>query len=117
MTRGEIWWADFGIPFASEPGFRRPVLIVQDDGFNKSNLRTIVIVPLSTNLHLADAPGNVFFEKSATGLAKDSVVVTSQMVSVDRERLIEQVSKIDSRLFAAVEEGMMVVLAIRRYGL
>ncbi len=117
MTRGEIWWADFDIPFGSEPGFRRPVLVVQDDGFNRSNLRTVVILPLSTNLLLADAPGNVFFEKRATGLAKDSVVVTSQMVSVDRERLIEKVLKIDSRLFAAVEEGMMTVLGIRRYGL
>ncbi len=94
MTRGDIWWADFGIPFGSEP--------------DSSNIRTIVIVPLS---------GNVFLEKRATGLAKDSVVATSQMVSVDRERLIEKVSKIDSRLFAAVEEGMMTVLGIRRCGL
>ena len=66
MTHGDIWWADFGIPFGSEPGFRRPVLVVQDDG-------TIVIVPLSTNLLLADAPGNVLFEEQATGLGGGNI--------------------------------------------
>ncbi|MDR1211908.1 MAG: type II toxin-antitoxin system PemK/MazF family toxin [Spirochaetaceae bacterium] len=59
MIRGEIWWADFGIPFGSEAGFRRPVLIVQDDAFNESRMRTIVVLPLTTNLRLLDAPGNV----------------------------------------------------------
>ena len=91
MTRGEIWWADFGIPFRSEPGFQRPVLVVQDDAFNVSNIRTIVVLPFSTNLPFAEAPGNVFFGTESTGPSKDSVVVTSQIYSVDRARLIEQV--------------------------
>ena len=115
MTRGEIWWADFGIPFGSEPGFKRPVLVVQDDNFNKSNIRTIVVLPFSTNLLLAEAPGNVFCEKQATGLSKDSVVVTSQTYSVDRARLIERIRRIDTRSFEAVEEGLMTVLGIRRF--
>ena len=115
MTRGEIWWADFGIPFGSEPGFKRPVLVVQDDAFNKSNIGTIVVVPLSTNLLLAEAPGNVLFGKKATGLSKDSVAVLSQIVSVDRERLIEKITKIDKRLFGEVEEGLMTVLGIRKF--
>jgi len=115
MTRGEIWWADFGIPFGSEPGFKRPVLVVQDDNFNKSNIGTIVVLPFSTNLLLAEAPGNVFCEKQATGLSKDSVVVTSQIYSVDRARLIERIRRIDTRSFEAVEEGMMTVLGMRRF--
>ena len=116
MTRGEIWWADFGIPYGSEPGFKRPVLVVQDDAFNKSNIGTIVVVPLSTNLLLAEAPGNSLFGKKATGLSKDSVAVLSQIVSVDRERLIEKIAIIDKQLFAEIEGGMMTVLGIRRFG-
>jgi mRNA interferase MazF len=69
MMRGEIWWADFGVPFGSEAGFRRPVLIVQDDTFNESRIRTIVVLPLTTNLRLLDAPGNVFLRnKESTTL-------------------------------------------------
>jgi mRNA interferase MazF len=59
MIRGEIWWAQFGIPSGSEAGYKRPVLIVQDDSFNKSGIKTIVVLPLTTNLRLLDAPGNV----------------------------------------------------------
>lgn len=93
MTRGELWWADFGLPFGSEPGFRRPVLIVQDDAFNKSTIHTIIILPLTTNLALAEAPGNVFIEKEETGLTKDSVLVVSQLSAIDKKRLIEFIGK------------------------
>ncbi|NBF40669.1 MAG: type II toxin-antitoxin system PemK/MazF family toxin [Spirochaetes bacterium] len=116
MTRGEIWWADFGVPSGSEPGFQRPVLVVQDDAFNKSSIRTIVVLPFSTNLLLAEAPGNVFFGKKETSLSKDSVVVTSQISSVDRFRLIERVGKLKRTSFEEVEDGLMTVLGLRRFG-
>ena len=116
MTRGEIWWADFGIPFGSERGFQRPVLVVQDDAFNKSNIRTIVVLPFSTNLLFAEAPGNVFFGTESTGLSKDSVVVTSQIYSVDRARLIEKVCKLERRSVEEVEERMFTVLGLRSLG-
>ncbi len=75
MIRGEIWWADFGIPFGSEPGFYRPVIIIQSDKFNKSAMNTAVVVPLSTNILLADFPGNVLIKKELSNLSKDSVAV------------------------------------------
>ena len=112
MTRGEIWWADFGIPRGSEPGFRRPVLIVQDDAFNNSNINTVVVLPFSTNLRLAEAPGNVLFATDATGLSKDSVVVTSQISSVDRARLIERIWKLDRQSLEEIDDGMMMVLGL-----
>jgi len=70
MIRGEIWWAEFGIPYGSEIGYTRPVLIVQDDSFNKSNIKTIVVLPMTTNLRLLDAPGNVFLRKNESKLAE-----------------------------------------------
>ena len=114
MTRGEIWWADFGIPFGSEPGYRRPVLVVQDDEFNKSKIQTVVIIPFSTNLILADAPGNVFLEKEKTSLSKDSVLVSSQITTIDRERIIEKIAKVENRLFGEIEDGIKIVLGMRR---
>jgi len=115
MTRGEIWWADFGIPFGSESGFRRPILIVQDDEFNASAIQTVVIVPFSTNLSLADAPGNVHLSKDETGLSKDSVLVNSQINSIDRIRLVERISKVEKRLFGEIEEGLLIVLGMRKF--
>ncbi len=115
MTRGEIWWADFGIPFGSEPGFNRPVLIVQDDDFNRSNINTIVIVPFTTNIALAEAPGNVFLETNDTGLTKDSVLVISQITAIDRKRLIEKISRVENKFFGEIEEGMRIVLGMKKF--
>jgi mRNA interferase MazF len=97
MTRGEIWWVDLGSPFGSEPGFKRPVLIVQNDSFNESNINTIVVVPLTTNLNLAKAPGNVMLSRKDTNLSKDSIVNVSQIVTLDRERFISKASALKTK--------------------
>ena len=112
MTRGEIWWADFGIPFGSEPGFRRPVLIIQDDSFNKSKINKVIVVPLTTNLLLENAPGNVLLEKEESSLSKDSVIVVSQIGVLDKNRLIERVSRISKGMIEDVEYGIKMVLGI-----
>ncbi len=113
MMRGEIWWADFGIPFGSEPGFKRPVLIVQDDAFNRSKINTIIVVPLTTNLILEEAPGNVFLDKEDSELSKDSVIVVSQLYAIDRRRLLEQASKIKKQIIEDVEDGIKMVLGLK----
>ena len=112
MTRGEIWWADFGLPFGSEPGFRRPVLIVQDDAFNRSRIGTVVVLPLTTNLSLESAPGNVFVEKGDSGLSKDSVAVISQLTAIDRRRLVEIAGTVPGAVMAEVEDGIKLVLGM-----
>ncbi|EMY70537.1 type II toxin-antitoxin system PemK/MazF family toxin [Leptospira vanthielii] len=112
MTRGEIWWVDLGIPFGSEPGFKRPVLIVQDDAFNESNINTIIVVPLTTNMNLATAPGNTLLTKKDTNLSKDSIVNVSQIVTLDRERFINKASELKTKNMKKVEEGMKLVLSL-----
>jgi mRNA interferase MazF len=114
MTRGELWWADFGVPSGSEPGFRRPVLIVQADEFNKSALGTIVVVPFSTNLRLGEAPGNVTVEAAVSGLSKDSVLVCSQLSALDKGRLVAKVGKLEKPLLRDVEAGVLLVLGVKR---
>jgi mRNA interferase MazF len=112
MTRGEIWWADLGLPFGSEPGFRRLVLIVQDDAFNRSRIGTVVILPLTTSLSLGSAPGNVLLRPSDSGLSKDSVAVVSQITAIDRQRLVEVAGKLSRRVMGTIEEGMKLVVGL-----
>lgn len=112
MQRGEIWWANLPTPVASEPGYRRPVLIVQSDDFNRSRIRTVIVAVLTTNLRLAEAPGNVLVTTHETGLSQDSVVNVSQLITVDKSFLTEQVSQISSRAMLLVEDGLRLVLAL-----
>ncbi|TGM10691.1 type II toxin-antitoxin system PemK/MazF family toxin [Leptospira selangorensis] len=112
MIRGEIWWVDLGIPFGSEPGFKRPVLIVQDDSFNASNINTVIVVSITSNLNLAEAPGNVILSKKDSNLSKDSVVNVSQIVTLDRERFINKAGKLKSSKMTEIEEGLKLVIGL-----
>jgi mRNA interferase MazF len=112
MRRGDIWWASLAEPDGSGPGFRRPVLIVQSDSFNKSRIQTVVVVAITSNLHLSDAPGNVFLKRSITGLKKDSVANVSQILTMDKRCLTERVSKISPTMMKQVSEGLNLVLSI-----
>ncbi len=109
MIRGEIWWADFGMPFGSEPGFFRPVVILQADTFNRSKIGTVIILPLTTNLILSEAPGNVYLEKTETELPKDSVAVVSQITVIDKKRMREMVGTLKKERLKEIEEGIKLV--------
>jgi mRNA interferase MazF len=89
-AQGEVWWADLAEPSGSEPGFRRPVVVVQGEAFNRSRIATVVCVALTSDLRWANAPGNVLLTARATGLPKDSVANVSQLVTLDREALTER---------------------------
>ena len=112
MRRGEIWWADFGVPVGSEPGYRRPVLVVQADSFNQSKIATVIVIPLTKNLQLAAAPGNVVCSARQTGLCARSVVNVSQLAAVNRNRLTEQVGAVPGALLHRIEDGVRLVLGL-----
>ena len=112
IERGEVWWADLGEPDGSEPGYRRPVVIVQSDAFNRSRIRTVIAVVLMTNLRLVEAPGNILLPAKATGLPKDSVTNVSQVVTVDRDFLLERAGRIRGQLLQDVDKGLRLVLAL-----
>jgi mRNA interferase MazF len=115
MTRGELWWADFGLPFGSEPGFKRPVFIVQSDFFNNSKINTTIVIPLTTNMLLAEAPGNILITGDESKLKKDSVMVISQIEAIDRKRLIEKITTLDGATIAKVEDSIMFILGIKKF--
>lgn len=112
IERGEVWWADLDEPGGSEPGYRRPVLLVQADSFNRSRLQTTIAVVLTSNVRLIDAPGNVLVPKQNSGLPKDSVANVSQLVTLDRDFLTKRAGKLPPRLLAAVDAGLKLVLAL-----
>jgi len=90
ISQGHVYWADLPDPTGSGPGFRRPVIVVQGDALNRSRIRTVVCVPLTSNLVWADAPGNVLLSAKATGLPRDSVANTSQLVALDRDLITKR---------------------------
>ena len=110
MRRGEIWWAELPEPVGSEPGYRRPVLIVQSDDFNRSRIRTVITVVLTTNLRLAEAPGNVPVSKEDTSLPRDLVANVSQVITLDKVFLKERVSRVSDRIMMSIEDGIRTVL-------
>lgn len=110
IAQGEIWWADLPDPVGSGPGFRRPVVVVQGDAFNRSRLATTVCVPLTSNLAWGEAPGNVELPGRATGLSRDSVANVSQIVTLDRTVLTERVGRLGRRQLALVLAGIDLVL-------
>lgn len=110
MLRGEIWWADLSDATGSAPAYRRPVLIIQSDVFNRSRIATVVAAALTSSIEYAEAPGNVLLPKRSTGLRKDSVVNVSQLVTLDRAQLTEQAGRLPPSLLRAVDEGLRLVL-------
>ena len=110
IARGEVWWADLPEPSGSEPGFRRPVVVVQGDAFNRSHISTVVCVPLTSNLRWAGAPGNVPLPARLTGLPKDSVANVTQVVTLDRSSLTDRVGMLPDGKLELVLFGIDVVL-------
>jgi mRNA interferase MazF len=112
MRRGEIWWASLPDPVGSGPGYRRPVLIIQSDEFNQSAIRTTICAVITSNLRLADAPGNVRLTRKASRLTKESVVNVSQLITVDKQLLTTRLGRIPPETLSEVDAGIRLVLAL-----
>jgi mRNA interferase MazF len=112
MRRGEIWWASLGEPHRSAPGFRRPVLVVQSNDFNESAIRTSICAAITSNMRLADAPGNVRVTRRVSGLPHDSVINVSQLITLDKQILTENVGRLPAKSMRDVEAGIKLVLAL-----
>ena len=112
MKRGEIWWATLPPPSGSGPGFRRPVLVIQSDPYNDSRISTAIVAVITSNLALADAPGNVRTAKSETGLSKPSVVNVSQVLTIDKALLTERVRPLPAEAMQRVDNGLRLVLGL-----
>jgi mRNA interferase MazF len=112
MTRGEVWWADLGEPRGSEPAFRRPVIVVQDDLLTRSALKTVMVVPLTSNMRRGLAAGNVVLEPRDTGLDEPSVALVCQVMTVDKDWLTDLVASLPRRARKRVDTGLQLSLSL-----
>ena len=112
MQRGEIWWAELGEPRGSEPGYRRPVLVIQSDEFNRSRIGTVVVAAITSNLDLAPAPGNVRLARRESKLSRDSVLNVSQLLTLDRRFLHKRIAMLPAHVIKEVESGLRLVLSL-----
>jgi mRNA interferase MazF len=112
MIKGEIWWAHLPKPIGSVPGKRRPVLIIQNDQINKSDINTVIVAAITSNLDLANLPGNLLLEKNDSQLEKSSVVNFSQIVTVDKQWLKENVGMLNKSLIKIIDEKLKLIFDI-----
>ena len=110
VAQGDVWWADLGKPRGSAPAYRRPVVVVQGDSFNRSGIQTVVCVPLTSNIRWAAAPGNVEIRPRDSGLSKPSVANVSQLMALDRDMLVERAGRLGRAKLALVLGGIDIVL-------
>lgn len=112
IDRGEVRWTDLSEPRGAEPGFRRPVVVMQSNAFNRSRIGTVIVVVLTSNLRLLDSPGNVLIPAKLAGLTRDSVANVSQVMTVDRRDLGEAAGRLDALTLKRIEAGLRLVLAL-----
>ncbi len=110
ISQGEVWWAGLPAPTGSEPGFRRPVVVIQGDAFNRSRLATVVCVPLTSNPKWADAPGNVLLPAKMTGLLRDSVALVAQVITLDKSVLTDRCGKLPPEQVELILSGLDIAL-------
>jgi mRNA interferase MazF len=110
IRRGEIWWAELPVPSGSEPGYRRPLIILQSNAFTASTINTVIAAVITSNLHLSRAPGNVLLPRKKSKLPKKSVVNVSQLITVDKSFLVERVHMLPADIMHDIDEGVRLVL-------
>lgn len=112
IRRGEIWWGDLAEPEGSEPGYTRPLLIVQSDAFNASRIGTTITLAITANLRLIGGTGNVLLPRRVSGLPKDSVINVSQIYTIDRSLLRDRVGNVPDDILEQVDHGLQIVLSL-----
>ena len=113
INQGDIYWVELGEPSASEPGYRHPHVVVQNNIFNRSQLKTVVVCALTSNLRRAQAPGNVQLESGEGNLPKQSVVNVSQIYTVDKSQLDEYIGTLSSARVREIINGIKLVVEPR----
>ena len=112
LKRGDIWWASLAFPRGSEPGYRRPVVVVQSDAFNLSRIQTVIVAVITSNIRLAKAPGNLTLTAAQSGLLKESVVNVSQLITLDQRYLTEHVGTLPAERLSELDQALRLVLSL-----
>ena len=111
--QGDIYWIDFGSPKGSEPGYKHPHVVIQNNIFNASKVNTVVVCALTSNLKWARSPGNVLIKKGEGNIPKDSVVNISQIETIDKSFLIEKIGTLSPSRIKQIIEGIQLLMEPR----
>jgi mRNA interferase MazF len=112
MRRGEIWWANFGEPSGSAPAFERPCVIISANEYNDSRIATVIVAAMTSNLIRERAPGNFRVSARRSGLRKPSVVLITQLATMDKRRMLRRVGRLADEYLPRLEQGLRLVLAL-----
>jgi len=112
MIKGEIWWASLPNPRGSEPGKTRPVLIIQSDSINRSTIQTVICAVITSNILLSSIPGNILIEKNESKLEKTSVINFSQILTIDKDYLLEMVSMLPKHIINKINNSLKIIFDI-----
>lgn len=113
IRQGEVYWLNLAEPSGSEPAYRHPHVVIQNNIFNRSRINTVVVCVITSNLKRANAPGNVLLEKGEASLPKQSVVNVSQIFTVDKRELVERIGSLSARRVQQILDGIKLVLEPR----
>jgi mRNA interferase MazF len=113
IRQGDVFWIELDDPVGSEPGYRHPHIVIQNNIFNQSRIHTVIVCALSSNLKRANAPGNVLLEPEEGNLQKQSVVLVSQIYTVDKVQLVEHIGTLSTTRVRQVLDGINLVLQPR----
>ncbi|QTA86024.1 type II toxin-antitoxin system PemK/MazF family toxin [Desulfonema magnum] len=116
IRQGDVFWIDMGEPFGSEPAYRHPHVVIQNDIFNQSRINTVVVCVLTSNIRRAQAPGNMLLEKGEANLPKQSVVNVSQIFTIDKRDLTERIGTLSSRRVRQILDGIHLLTEPRDIG-
>jgi len=109
INQGDIFWVELDEPTGSSPGYRHPHVVIQNNVFNRSRINTVVVCALTSNLQRAAAPGNVLLEAGEVDLSQQSVVVISQLFTVDKSQLSEHIGTLSRKRIRQVLDGMRLL--------
>jgi len=115
-NQGDVFWINFGEPSGSEPGYRHPHVVIQNNVFNRSRINTVVVCALTSNLKRAKAPGNVLLDKGEANLPKKSVVNISQIFTVNKSDLVEKIGSLSRNRFYQILKGIQLLIEPREVG-
>ena len=113
IAQGDVYWVDLGVPRGSEPGFRNPFVVIQNDAVNVSHIRTVIVCLITSNLQRAKAPGNVLLEKDEANLSMPSVVNVSQIFTIDKDMLDEKIATLEKKRVRQILNGLFLLLEPR----
>ena len=113
IKQGEIYWVDLAEPTGSEPGYRHPHIVAQNNLFNASRINTVVVCSLTSSLKRAKAPGNVLLNQDEANLPKQSVVNISQIFTVNKSDLVEKIGQVSEKRLTEILDGIKLLIELR----